>query len=311
MASGTLRAVRHMAALVCFVSPAAAQLIPIKTIPIAQGDQFQIFPSDNLGLGGVSIALPDSLGDPFANPATTARLPAPRFFSSPTVYSLSGNAGGGRSLPVAVLARRADWYGGLALVLQQVDPSRPPNQGGGFVDTPLPADLVFPPGAVIPRSDLRAHGNEYAFGMIGRSWPASKLSIGASALWTGLHALDGVDLLYSGSQRVVQTGHAIDVRMGALKEWAGQRGARSLEAIVVHNRFAATHNVVYVDRFWDPGLQQFIAQPRTDQNFDHTTTWGAQLEYRIPLPTPGWRIGWVATVNRATHPKLPNYDITD
>ena len=312
MALSGLRAVRLSASLLCFVSPAAAQLIPIKTIPIAQGDQFQIFPSDNLGLGGVSIALPDSLGDPFANPATTARLRASRFFTSPTVYSLSGSAGGGRSLPVAVLARRADWYGGLALVLQQVDPSRPPRQGNVIVDTPTPGGLVLRPDlAPIPGPDLRAHGNEYAFGMIGRSWPASKLSIGASALWTGLHALDGVDLLYSGSQRVVQTGHAIDVRMGALKEWAGQRGARSLEAIVVHNRFAATHNVVYVDQFWDPGLQQFIAQPRTDQNFDHTNTWGAQLEYQIPLPTPGWRIGWVATVNRATHPKLPNYDITN
>src|SRR5690349_13003952 len=245
MAPSGLRAVRLVTSLLCFVSPAAAQLIPIKTLPIAQGDQFQIFPSNNLGLGGVSIALPDSLGDPFVNPATTTRLRASRFFSSPTVYNLSGGAGGGRSLPVAMLARRADWFGGLALVVQQVDPSRPPNQGGVIaIDPPVVSGLALPPGGVLPGQDLRAHGNQYAFGMIGRSWPTSKLSIGVSALWTGLHALDGVDLLYSGSQSVVQTGHAIDVRMGALKEWDGARGARSLEAIVVHNRFAATHNVV-------------------------------------------------------------------
>jgi hypothetical protein len=303
-----LRAVCLVVPLICLVSPASAQLIPIKTIPIAQGDQFQIFPSNNLGMGGVSIALPDSLGDPFANPATTARLRASRFFSAPTVYSVSGNAGGGRSLPFALLARSANWYGGLALVLQQVDPSRPPQQGG---IVPPPGVLRPAGGAQIPGPDLRTHGNQYAFGMIGRSWPASNLSIGASALWTGLHALDGVDLLYNGSIRVAQTGHAIDLRMGALKEWPGERGARTLEAIVVHNRFAATHDVLYADQFWDPGLQHFVVQPRTDHNFDHTNTWGAQLEYQIPLATPGWRIGWVATVNRATHPKLPNYDITN
>src|SRR3989442_4667971 len=118
-----LRAVCLVVPLFCLVSPARAQLIPIKTIPIAQGDQFQIFPSNNLGLGGVSIALPDSLGDPFANPATTARLRASRFFSAPTVYSVSGHAGGGRSLPFAIVARRTNWDGGPPPVLEQVDPS--------------------------------------------------------------------------------------------------------------------------------------------------------------------------------------------
>ena len=303
-----LRAVCSIALLVVAV-PARAQVIPIKTIPIAQGDQFQIFPSDNLGLGGVSIALADSLGDPFANPATTARLRGSRLFSAPTVYSVSRRAGGGRSLPVAMLARQAAWYGGLALVLQQVDPSRPPEQGGlavPWVPVALPRDGPTP----IPGPDMRAHGNEYAFGLIGRTLPGN-LSIGASALWTGLHALDGVDLLYSGSLRVRQTGHAIDLRIGALKEWPGERGARSMEAIVLHNRFAATHNVLYVDQVWDPGLQQTVAQLRTDQNFDHTNTWGAQLKYQMPLVTPGWRIGWILTVNRATHPKIPNYDIAN
>jgi hypothetical protein len=303
-----LRAVRLVVPLLCFVTPARAQLIPIKTIPIAQGDQFQIFPSNNLGLGGVSIALPDSLGDPFSSPATMARLRTSRFFSSPTVYSLSSNTGGGRSLPVAVLARRENWYGGLALVLQQVDASRPPQQGGIFVAEPR---TLVPPGSPLPGPDLRAHGNQYAFGLIGRTWPDRNLSVGASALWTGLHALDGVDLLYSGSLRVRQTGHAVDFRVGALKDWRGERGVRSLEAVVLHNRFAATHNVLYVDQFWDPGLQRFVSDLRTDQNFDHTNTWGAQLKYQIPLATPGWRMGWLATVNRATHPKLPNYDITN
>ena len=311
MAPSGLRAVR-LALLFCGIAASArAQLIPIKTLPIAQGDQFQIFPSNNLGLGSVTIALPDSLGDPFTNPATAVRLRGSRLFSSPTVYNVSKHAGGGRSLPFALLARRQDWYGGVALALQQVDPSRTPQDG--LILEPVFGPVPLPGGGQIPGPDLSAHGNEYAFGMAGRSWQDGRLSVGASAMWTGLHALDGVDLLYSNSRRVKQTGHAIDLRVGALKQWSSSRDdrVRSLEAIVFHNRFAATHNVLYADAIWDPTLQQTVFEQRTDRNFDHTNTWGAQLKYSLPLATPGWSIGWLATVNLATHPKLPDYEISN
>ncbi len=305
-----LRAVGLVAPLF-LAGPVRAQVIPIKTIPIAQGDQFQIFPSNNLGMGSVSIGLADSLRDPFVNPAITVRLRGSRFFGSPTVYSLSGNAGGGRSLPVSVLARRSNWFGGLALVLQQVDPSRPPRFGGiGVVDVaPLPPP---PGGPTVPGPDMRSHGNKYAFGLIGRSIPGTNASIGASVLWTGLHALDGVDLLYAGSRRVKQNGHALDLRVGALKEWPSEeegRRPRTLEAIVVHNRFMATHDVLYADQFWDPNTQRTLERPRTERNFDHTITWGTQLQYAVPLQAPGWRMGWLATFNYAWHPKIPNYEI--
>lgn len=313
-----------LAALFWFATSASAQIIPIKTIPIAQGDQFQLFPSNNLGMGSISIALVDTLRDPFVNPATTARLRGSRFFGSPTVYSLSGRAGGGRSLPVSVLAQRANWYGGLGFVLQQVDPSRPPQNGGVvIVDAPpLPSSRIrgetppLPPVGGVPIGsvrgpDLSARGNKYAFGMVGRTFPQSKLSIGASALWTGLHALDGVDLLYAGSRRVAQSGHALDLRVGALKEWPSERGARALEAIVVHNRFMATHDVLYADLFWDPNTQQFLESARNERNFDHTVTWGTQLQYSMPLGAPGWRLGWLAIANRASHPKIPNYEIAN
>src|SRR5712691_1842572 len=89
---------------------ASAQLISIKTVPIAQGDQFQIFPSNNFGMGGVSIALPDSLLDPFVNPAKGARLGAARFFSAPTIYGISQGAGGGRTLPLATIAASDVWF---------------------------------------------------------------------------------------------------------------------------------------------------------------------------------------------------------
>ena len=307
-----LRAVCIAVPLLTFASPAArAQLIPIKTIPIAQGSQFEIFPSSNLGMADVSIALPDSIGDPFVNPATTARLGGSRLFATPTVYSVSSNAGGGRSLPFALLARRGDWFGGLALTLQQVEPSRSPQQffGGPELLTPPPGGGDPGLTAPIPGNTERAHGNGYAFGMIGRKFSSKNLSIGASVTWTSLHALDGVDLLYEGSRSITQTGNALDLRVGALKEWPEERGARVLEAIVVHNRFSTTHDVLFADVVWVPDQQVFREQARVDTNYDRTKTWGAQLQYQIPLATPGWRIAWLATVNHSTHPKGPVYGI--
>ena len=41
-----------------------AQVIPLKTVPVATGDQFLLLPSQRLGMGGVSIALDDALLDP-------------------------------------------------------------------------------------------------------------------------------------------------------------------------------------------------------------------------------------------------------
>ncbi|PYO87708.1 MAG: hypothetical protein DMD58_14110 [Gemmatimonadetes bacterium] len=311
MAPSGLRAVRLVVPLLCLAAPVRAQLIPIKTIPIAQGDQFQIFPANNLGMGSVSIALADSLNDPFVNPAMGTRLAGARFFSSPTVYSVSRNAGGGRSLPFAALARSREWYGGLALALQQVDPSRPPGPDQFFgVATPNDVrPLVADPR--IPQPDTRAHGNEYAFAMVGRDLSGSNISIGASALWTGLHALDGVDLLYAGSRRVVQRGHTLDLRVGAVKAWPGQWGARSLEALILHNDFAATHTVTYVDNFWDPGTELLLQRARIEQNLDRTHTWGMHLKYAFPFNAAGWRIGWIATVNQSSHPKIPNYELAN
>jgi len=306
MTTSGLRAVR-VAVLFCVCSsPASTQVISIRTVPIAQGDQFQIFPSHNLGMGSVSIALADSLLDPFVNPAKGARLGAARFVSAPTVYSLSERAGGGRSLPLAALARAGSWYGGLALALQQVEPSRAPGfDGGRFEAVPLPGG-VAPPG--IPAPDTRARGNEYLFAMVGKAVPSARLSLGASVLWSGLRALDGVDLLYAGSRRVEQRGHSVDARLGLLKEWAN---GRSLEGVLLHNRFAATHDVTFVELFWDPVLQRTAERARLEQNADRTNTWGLHLEYELPIGTSGWRVGWLGTANRLSHPKIPNYELAN
>jgi len=300
---------------VCLSASVRAQLIQVKTVPLAQGNQFQIFPSANLGMGSIGVALPDSVLDPFVNPATGARVQRSRFFGSPTVYSVSHDAGGGRSLPLALLMRRADWYGGLALAVQQVDPSRPPQSNIGVVDIlpPGPGGPIRPGSVAVTPGE--AHGNQFAFAMLGRSLPEHHLSVAGSVLWNGLHAVDGVDLMYANSRRLEQSGHSVDLRLGALKEWrrdsADGGGIRSLEAILLHNRFAATHEVTYADAFWNPNTQQFEEQPRIEENHDQTNTWGLQLNYQMPLGAPGWRIGWLALANRASHPTIPNYELTN
>ena len=295
----------------CLITPARAQLIQVKTLPLAQGNQFQIFPSANLGMASVSIALADSALDPFVNPATGSRVQASRFFGSPTVYSISRGTGGGRSLPLALLVRRAQWYGALSLAVQQVDPSRAPQSPQPLLEV---VDVgPFGPATVLTQPENESHGNQFAFASIGRRMAERHLSIGASVLWNGLHAVDGVDLLYANSRRLEQSGDAVDLRVGALKEWPTDsgKGARSLQAILLHNRFAATHTVTYADAIWNPITQQFDEQARIEHNEERTNTWGMQLSYQIPLAPPGWRIGWLAVANRASHPKIPTYELTN
>jgi hypothetical protein len=300
---------RALLLLSLFPVPAAAlqaQLISIRTVPVAQGDQFEIFPSHNLGMGGVSIALDDTLLDPFSNPATGSRLGAARLFGSPALYSVSNDAGGGRTLPIGAFLRTGRWYGGVSVALQEVDGSRrttPPV----FIARPT-TDLSIVPEEPPVRLDERSHGNAYGFALLGATAPESRMSVGGSLSWADLNAVDGVDLLYAGSQSIRQSGHALDLRLGILKEWAT---GRSLQAVALHNRFRMAHDVTYLDFFWDPATQQQLTRPRLERNLDYTDTWGLHLKYERPLTSTGWRIGWLATANRMSHPKIPNYEIVN
>ena len=307
----TSRVVSLSVVLLTVAGTAPTQSIPIQTVPIVPADQFDVFPSYTLAMGGVSIAVPDTLHDPFVNPATGARLRAARFFGSPTLYSVSHDAGAGRTLPLGVFSAAGSWYGGLALALQQVDAS---HLGSSSVNTPVAFDTGFRlTGQLAPSvQDLspgpRSHGNALAFVMIGTTLPASGLSVGGSVRWAKLRAVDGVDLLYPGSTRVDQSGATVDARLGLLKEWAGDQ---SLEAVVLHERFRMTHDVTFLDAFWDPGTQQFLQSPRLVHDHDFTKRWGLQVKYERPLTASGWRIGWLATANRISQPDTPNLDLLD
>ncbi|MGH9884310.1 MAG: hypothetical protein ACREBE_02200, partial [bacterium] len=285
-----------------------AQIIQIKTIPIADGEQWRFFPSANQGLGGLSIALRDSLLDPFDNPSRGSEIQAGSrgfVFGSPSFYSLSKNAGGGRTLPVGGIMRRGAVFGGFAVAVQQIDDTRQ-NQSVIFAPTVdvAPSRVANSTSVAFPDPASISRRNQFAFATLGRVFEKAGVSVGASALWSGLSYIDGVDLLYAGSQSIRQHGGAVDLRLGLVKEWSG---ARSLEAIVLHDDFDMTHEVTWADTFWDPSARTFVQQPRLQHNIDRTKTWGLHLGYTQPLADSGWRIGAIATTNLMSHPKLPDY----
>src|SRR5690348_14921384 len=217
------------AALSAAISPAGAQVIAVKTAPIADGGQFAFLPSANLGMGGLSIALADSSLDPFVNPAKGARLRGARVFGAPTFFSVTRNAGGGLTLPLGVSVSGGAWFSQLVLALQDIDR---PQANTGFP----PAALDAVGGATVVSADdpKRSRQNQYVHALLGRRMP-NGLSIASSASWWRLNALDGVDLYYPRSFSVRQRGDALDLRLGVLKELG--RG-QSIEALALHSRFS-------------------------------------------------------------------------
>jgi len=289
-----------------------AQIIQIKTLPIADGDQWRLFPSANTGLGGLTIALRDSLADPFDNPSKGARLNERRkglFFGSPTAYTLSKNAGGGRTLPIGGIARSGSTFGGFAVAVQELD-----KVGSNQLFNPTPPgidpalfDGVPTPVTQTVQTAAPSRQNKFAFATLGHIFDRGGVSVGASALWSGLNDVDGVDQLYVGSQRVDQHGSDLNLRLGLLKEWSG---GRSLEGMLLHDRFNMAHDVTWVDQLWDPNTRRNFPRSRIDHNLDRTSLWGMHLAYSQPVGDSGWRVGSIFTTNLMSHPKLPDFQFT-
>ncbi len=302
--SATLRSIPLILVLAAFPSETAAQLIALKTVPVAAGDQFLIFPSRNLGMGGVSIALDDMLLDPFVNPAKGGRVGQGKFFSSPTFYSISQNSGAGRTLPLGTLFSSGNWFGGGVAVLQQIE------AGNRFNIGPFPLDLaIIAPPPLPPQNVLseQQSTNKYVQALVGRKFAGGKFAIAASAMLGDLNAIDGVEHLYAGASNIDQYGHIEDYRLGLTGEFGGDR---TLEAVIIHSRFSMMHDVTYVDWFLTDSLNwRFTPQVREESNPDQTQTWGLHLGYVQPIAESGWRVGGILTANRMQHPKIPNYEL--
>jgi hypothetical protein len=267
---------------------AAAQVIAPRTVPVLIGQQFDILPSHRAGMASVSIALDDTLIDPFVNPAKASRVRYALFSVAPFFYSASNTNGGASTFPVSGVGRfgESSWSAGGLFALQSLDRMRlTGNQ---------------------PLSE-RTAANQYMMGILSKRF--GELAIGASAYFADLGAEEGIDLLYSGSDRIQQAGHAADVRIGMTKDWGGHR---SFEALIVRSQFDMTHDVHYPALIeWQPPNRQIPIPERQEHNRDRTTTWGAHSEYSQAIGSEGWRVGWLATANRLSHPKIPDYRIRE
>lgn len=264
--------------------PVAAQVVTPKTVPVQQGQQFDIVPSSTAGMAGVSLALDDTVADAFVNPAKATRVRTGRLFTAPFCHKISDRRGGGCAFPIGGVASSGRWSAAGVYALQQLDRSGP------MADAPAISE--------------RTASNRYLALSLARQMGRG-VSVGASGHFAGLGAVDGVDLLYAGSDRIVQSGSSADMRLGILKEFSP---GRSLELLVVHNQYRATHDVHYTDVRFDHGFRQVVGE-RTQRNDDRTYISGAHVAYARPLGAEGWRLGWVATMSKLTHPKIPEYDL--
>ena len=278
-------------------SALAGQIISLRTIPVATGEQFLVLPSRTLGMGGVSIAVDDPWMDPFQNPALGARLDESAFFAAPTFYGIEGGNGAGRTVPLAGLFTGGEWFGGASVALQQiVDGSEAP-------DWVSPAEPWFDV-AMPRRLDSSDATNTYASLFLGRRL-GERWAVGAGVSGARLNAVDGVDLLYANSSSIDQDGGSWGVRAGLVGELG--EGKR-IEAALAHERFAMEHDVRYLSWSWDAPRQRPLVTERIEENLDRTNTTGLQIVLTAPVGE-GWRAGPLFTVNRKQHPKIPNYDL--
>jgi hypothetical protein len=245
-------------------------------------------------MGGVSLALDDSLADPWSNPAKGVFISEPALMSAPTFYGISEHRGAGRTFPVAAFFRGEAWFGGAALALQQIEN----DDGEAFWIRPQwdgPANRL---------SDASAR-NLYVQGFVGWEVGPGPWSVGVELSAASLDAVDGVDLLYVNAEDIEQSGSTSDVRLGLFRNGDRER----LSFVFLYDRVSMIHDVTYVDIRWDtiswePGIER-----RVEENLDQTRTWGAHFAYDRELEAPGWRLGTSATLNRKSHPKIPNYEI--
>lgn len=276
------------------LSVATGQIIPIKTVPVATGDQFAIFPSANMASGGISVAADDGLLDPFTNPAKGYLVDGLRVFTAPQMYSISikrgTSEGSGYSIPIGALTRKGNFFGGLYWARQELSSE----QNSVFGVTPT----VSSSAASLPNDP---ENNTYSFALLGGSIPGADLEVGASVLWGDLNALEGVNLLFPRSPKVLQNGTAADFRFGAVRRMEGDK---RLEAIVVRSMFKMRYDVATAVTTGTPQSSSLQYNPE----FDQTNLWGLQLRYTRPL-AEYWRVGALLTANWKDHPKIPNYDL--
>ncbi len=288
-----------------FTAIASSQTIPIKTVPLATGSQYLLFPSQSLAIGGVSISMYDPWGDPYLNPASPAGIEGIRLVASPMYYGITmmtGTSGesSGRTLPLGILFQSGDYFGGLTWARQSISPEN----GGSFSVAPSIAPSFGLP--TLRSRSGSSHINTYTFGTLGYKFPGTQWSIGASVLWGDLTMIDGIQHLYPGAEAIQPSGSVAEYRIGVNGTLEGDR---TLQMILSHQKTDMKHMITRV-RWISPTDDPWLTIPVfTDEiERDHTTGYGIRVSYHQPLNSE-WRMGGTAVGNWKSHPKIPNYEL--
>ena len=296
------RCFRTLVLAATFASSAGAQLIPVRVVPIAQADQFGIFPSVNFGMANVSIAMADSLLDPFENPALGSRVRRAVYFGAPTFFAVTNEAGSGQTYPLGLLARKGRIFFGGTLALQEINPARARSEPFAPPIGVLTASSSFAP-VTFNAEPNQTENNVYGHGMAGYTLPG-QVTVAVSGLHSRLRAMEGMELLFTGSHNVRQRGDHSELRLGLLKEW----GTRSLEVVALDRRLDMSYVAGYAEQYWDPATRQPRTQTRDVRTSMDSRTTGLHVEYDMPVRDSTWRAGAVFTVNHLSESKAPYYE---
>ncbi|MBD3225634.1 MAG: hypothetical protein GF313_12975 [Caldithrix sp.] len=274
-----------------------AQLIEIRSVPVATGNQFSVFPSQNQSMAGVSIAIDDPWQSPFMNPAKGTEMDKTRLFFLPNRYSISDLNESGHSLPLALHMPFVNWYGSLLLSTQELN-------------APNNASINQPWNSYYTPAKTQSRKNSYAQISLGRKLHNNpNTSLGISVFYADLQALSGVDYLYNSPDAIQQNGQVWDFRIGTDHRFADQK---SVELLVLYNRFKMKHTITQYDwRYEDRITTHDAIYPYSYRvEKDQTNTTGLHVKYQQPLKENSpWMVGGVLTVNRKSHPKIPNYEL--
>lgn len=280
------------------LSPSAfSQLIPLKTIPLATGEQFLIFPSVNRAIGGTTLALSDSLSDPFDNPASGGLISGIQVFAAPSYYGIGlnrGRAGGSsaQTFPFGLLFRSGDVFGGMALARQTIslDEQNTPVFNTGFFNT-------------VPQQ--KEMTNSYTFGILGVRIPESSFSVGVSAFWSDLNALEGVQYLYSTpNDDLWQRGSMSVYRLGLRGEWDNER---VLEVLFAYQETEMKHgySLISFPMPWDSWIVPRVVEHIEE---DQSNGYAFSTNYRQAI-SEKFHAGAMIGFDVRSYPKIPNYEL--
>lgn len=278
----------------------AGQALPVKTVPLLTMEQFIMTPSYRIGMGGVSIAVDDELGDAFANPARMPALGRNLYFLAPRYngWTLS-------QLPrlfFPVLEPIANLEGGFRSSSLVAIPTGLLKQSGPEAGLKSAVALSVAPEWLRYHDGSDWSGSILHFNALNLPFMAlsaleipgiTGLSIGGGVQGVFVKGVDGVGMLYSGASSLEQSGYLLSGRVGLYQR--GRRGGQ-LDVLVAGHSFGVQHKAKY-----DGGG----SVSNNDENYGLK----AAAAYDRPLGG-GYRAGMTMEWSWRYHPKIPDYPLS-